>query len=125
MINEFIYMKDFCEFMEEDKKQQELNEKELKECFEFLEKMKKILEESKTVNEGKKQEFTDEQIQEMVEKLVNGEKVDEGFWGAVGGATVGPAFGSAICRALGINESGLLGKLLTSRIFLTALGAMG
>ena len=32
-------MKDFCEFMEEDKKQQELNEKELKECFEFLEKI--------------------------------------------------------------------------------------
>jgi hypothetical protein len=42
------------------------------------------------------------------------------------GALAGPAIGRAICKALGIDQSGTLGKLLTSRLVTTAIGiAMG
>ena len=77
--------------------------------------------------------LTTEQIQEaekayniLVEKLQKGETIDEGLWGAViGGAAgvlIGPTIGKAICKALGIEESGILGKLLTSRLVTTAIG---
>jgi predicted nucleic acid-binding protein len=62
----------------------------------------------------------------IVEKLEKGEEIDEGLLGAfVGGAAgllIGPAIGRAICRALGIEENGTLGKLLTSRLVTTAIG---
>lgn len=64
---------------------------------------------------------------ELVEKLEKGETIDEGVLGAlIGGATgalVGPAIGKAICKVLGIDEKGNLGKLLTSRLVTTAIGA--
>jgi hypothetical protein len=74
-----------------------------------------------------------EQLQEaekayaiLLEKLNNKEEVDEGFLGALAGGAVGalagPAIGRAICRALGIEENGNLGKLLTSRLVTTAIG---
>ena len=74
-----------------------------------------------------------EQLQEaekayytILEKLNNGEEVDEGFLSSLAGGTVGflagPAIGRAICRALGIDEGGNLGKLLTSRLVTTAIG---
>ena len=63
---------------------------------------------------------------EIVEKLENGEEIDEGlFGGLVGGAVgalAGPAIGRAICSVLGIDPKGNLGKLLTSRLVTTALG---
>lgn len=63
---------------------------------------------------------------QMVEKLENGEEIDEGFWGAVAGGAVGalagPAIGKALCKVLGIDEKGHLGKLLTSRLVTTAMG---
>ncbi len=62
----------------------------------------------------------------MVQKLENGEEVDEGFLSGLVGGTVGalagPAIGKAICRVLGIDQKGSLGKLLTSRLVTTALG---
>lgn len=62
----------------------------------------------------------------LVEKLVNGEPIEEGFLGGlvggVAGAIAGPAIGRAICTVLGIKEDGPLGKLLTSRLVTTAMG---
>lgn len=77
--------------------------------------------------------LTPDQIQEaeqayykILDKLNNGEEIDEGFLGALvggaAGALAGPAIGRAICRALGIDENGTLGKLLTSRLVTTAIG---
>jgi len=77
--------------------------------------------------------LTPEQIAEgekayniLVEKLQNGEEIDEGlFTGLLGagvGALAGPAIGKAICKALGIDEGGTLGKLLTSRLVTSAIG---
>ena len=74
-----------------------------------------------------------EQLQEaekayaiLLEKLNKGEEVDEGFLGALAGGAVGalagPAIGRAICKALGIDPGGNLGKLLTSRLVTTAIG---
>jgi len=62
----------------------------------------------------------------IVEKLENGEPIDEGFLtgllGAGAGALIGPTVGRAICTVLGIKEDGPLGKLLTSRVVTTAMG---
>ena len=56
-----------------------------------------------------------------------GDVLDEGIFGAlvggIAGATVGPAIMRAVCKVLGIPETGLLGKTLTSSIVLGALGA--
>jgi hypothetical protein len=64
--------------------------------------------------------------EKILDKLVNNEDLDEGFLsGLVGGgigALAGPAIGKAICKALGIDEKGALGKLLTSRLVTTAIG---
>ena len=79
------------------------------------------------------QNLNPEEIQEaekfyytLIEKLKKGEEIDEGFLGALAGgavgALIGPAIGKAICRVLGIEEKGHLGKLLTSRLVTTALG---
>ena len=78
-------------------------------------------------------DMSPDQIQEaekayyqILEKLNKGEEIDEGFLGALTGGAIGalagPAIGRAICRALGINEEGTLGKLLTSRLVTTAIG---
>jgi hypothetical protein len=62
----------------------------------------------------------------IVEKLKNGEDIDEGFLsGLVGGgigALAGPMIGKALCSVLGIKEDGVLGKLLTSKLVLGAMG---
>lgn len=64
--------------------------------------------------------------EEILEKVKNGEEIEEGFLGGLvggaAGALVGPAIGRAICKALGIDEKGTLGKLLTSRLVTTAIG---
>lgn len=62
----------------------------------------------------------------LVEKLIKGEPIEEGFFtglvGGMAGAIAGPAIGKAICSVLGIKEDGPLGKLLTSRLVTTAMG---
>lgn len=62
----------------------------------------------------------------ILEKIRNGEDLEEGFLsgliGGAAGAIAGPAIGRAICKALGIDEKGTLGKLLTSRLVTTAIG---
>jgi uncharacterized protein YcfJ len=62
----------------------------------------------------------------FVESLKKGEDIDEGVLGALIGGTagflIGPAIGRAICKALGVEENGNLGKLLTSRLVSTAIG---
>jgi len=62
----------------------------------------------------------------LVEKLEKGEEIEEGFLGALAGgavgALIGPAIGKAICKVLGIDPAGTLGKLMTSRLVTTALG---
>ena len=71
--------------------------------------------------------FEAEQLyHEVVSKLEKGEEIDEGFFsgllGGAVGALAGPAIGRAICKVLGINTSGALGKLFTSRLVTTAMG---
>ena len=79
------------------------------------------------------QGLSPDQIQEaekvyavLVEKLERGEEIDEGFFGALAGgavgALIGPAIRKAICKVLGIEPKGTLGKLMTSRLVTTALG---
>lgn len=46
-----------------------------------------------------------------------------GILGGVVGATAGPAIMKAVCSALGISENGTLGRLLTSRVVIAAVGA--
>lgn len=62
----------------------------------------------------------------LVESLKEGKDLDEGFLtgllGGAAGALVGPAVGKAICKILGIDMNGHLGKLLTSRLVTTAIG---
>lgn len=53
--------------------------------------------------------------------------LDEGIFGAIvggaAGATIGVSLTKAICKVLGIKEDGPLGKLMTSRLIMAALGA--
>ena len=64
--------------------------------------------------------------EEILAKIQNGEEIEEGFLGGLiggaAGALAGPAIGRAICKALGIDEKGTLGKMLTSRLVTTAIG---
>lgn len=68
----------------------------------------------------------DDLIQKLQEAKENQQPIDEGLFkaifGGLVGATAGPALGRALCKALGLDEKGMLGNLLTSRLFLTALG---
>lgn len=53
--------------------------------------------------------------------------IDEGLFSALLGsavsATVGQSIMKAICKCLGIQENGVLGNLLTSKVVLAAMGA--
>ncbi|MFA5153525.1 MAG: hypothetical protein WC554_13255 [Clostridia bacterium] len=77
--------------------------------------------------------LTPDQIQEaektynlLVEKLKNNEEIDEGFLSGLlvgaGSALVGPAIMRSICKVLGIQENGVLFKLLTSKLVLASIG---
>ena len=44
------------------------------------------------------------------------------YLGGLSGAIAGPAIGKAFCKALGIDERGSLGNLMTSRLVLGAVG---
>jgi len=68
----------------------------------------------------------DDIIQKLQEAKENGTPIEEGLIGAivggVAGATIGPKVMKAICKALGVDERGPFGSLLTSRLILTAVG---
>ena len=72
------------------------------------------------------EKMVNEAAELIVEKIKNGEEVDEGILGSVvgglTGAAIGPAIGRAICKALGIT-SGLLYNLFNSRLFTAAVSA--
>ena len=85
------------------------NIKEIQNCKELYEYLVKAGQKANFLNEG-----LDSQIDEGV------------FTAMLGGATgalIGPAIGRALCRVLGISEGGTLGKLLTSTLVTTAIGA--
>ena len=69
----------------------------------------------------------DEIIQKLNEAKENGTPIDEGIFGAIGGAilgaAVGPKLGAAICKALGCDPKGTFGSLLTSKLVLGSIGA--
>jgi len=78
-------------------------------------------------------DFTQQQINEaekiydeISSKLEKGEDLEEGFLsGLIGGgigALTGPVIMKAVCKALGIDLNGNLGKLLTSRLVAAAVG---
>ena len=68
----------------------------------------------------------DKAIKILKEAKENQEPIDEGLFKSIFffffSATAGPAIGRALCKTLGLDEKGMLGNLLTSRLFLTALG---
>lgn len=68
----------------------------------------------------------DDVIAKLQEAKDNNIPIEEGLVGAiiggVTGAALGPKVMKAVCKALGINESGPLGNLMTSRLILTAVG---
>lgn len=68
----------------------------------------------------------DEIIQKLQEAKENDLPIDEGIFGAIGGAilgaAVGPKLGAALCKALGVDPKGTFGSLLTSRLVLSAIG---
>ena len=67
----------------------------------------------------------DEIIQKLNEAKENGTPIDEGIFGAIGGAIIGsalgPKLGGAICKALGVDPKGSFGSLLTSRLVMGAI----
>ena len=69
----------------------------------------------------------DEIIQKLNEAKENGTPIDEGILGAIGGAilgaAIGPKLGAAICKALGVDQRGTFGSLLTSKLVLGSIGA--
>lgn len=68
----------------------------------------------------------DKIIAQLQEAKENDTPIEEGIIGAViggvAGATIGPKVMKAICKALGVDEKGPLGSLITSRLILTAVG---
>lgn len=69
----------------------------------------------------------DKIIQKLQEAKENDVPIEEGIFGAivggVAGAAMGPKIMKAICKALGVDEKGPFGSLLTSRLILTSVGA--
>lgn len=83
------------------------------------------IQEEKRINENLDAQY-DKMIEILVEAKESHTPIDEGLFGSIfgglSGAVAGPAIGKAFCKALGIDERGMLGNMLTSRLFLTALG---
>ena len=65
-------------------------------------------------------------IKKLQEAKDNDIPIEEGIIGAVvgglTGATFGPKVMKAVCKALGVDEKGPFGSLLTSRLILTSVG---
>ena len=61
----------------------------------------------------------DDIIQKLNEAKENNVPIDEGILGAIGGAVLG----AAICKALGVEQKGTFGSLLTSKLVMGSIGA--
>lgn len=65
-------------------------------------------------------------IQKLQEAKEAGTPIDEGIFGAIGGAilgaAVGPKLGMALCKALGVDQKGTFGSLLTSKLVMGSIG---
>jgi hypothetical protein len=90
-----------------------------------MKSMETIAQETITINE--EQQAYDNLIQILQEAKANNTPIDEGLGkailGGLAGATIGPAVMRAVCKVLGINETGPMGNLMTSRLVLTAMGS--
>lgn len=70
------------------------------------------------VDSAEKAEFLNESIDDTID-----EGLLTGLIGGAAGALIGPTVMRAVCRILGINEGGTLGKLLTSPLVTGSIGA--
>lgn len=65
-------------------------------------------------------------IEKLQEAKENNIPLDEGIFGAIGGAilgaSVGPKLGGALCKALGVDPRGAFGSLLTSKLVMGSIG---
>ncbi len=83
------------------------------------------------MNTKKVYDYIVESVEIAKEEGVSPDEVmDEGIFAgllaASAGAMVGPAIGKAMCKCLGIQENGVLGNLLTSRLVIAAIcGELG
>ena len=86
---------------------------------------------SNNIEDNTNQVKEDLSYDDIIEKLKEAKEkempIDEGvlgsIFGGLAGATVGPKIMRAICNALGVDEKGAFGSLLTSRLILTTVGA--
>lgn len=81
---------------------------------------------NKAVQINEEQQAYDDIIKALNEAKENNIPLDEGIGkailGAAAGVTIGPSIMKAVCKVLGISETGAMGNLMTSRLVLTALG---
>ena len=87
-----------------------------------MKSMEELAQQDKLITESLNVQYDNiiKQLQEAKEQQL---PLDEGLFGLVGGVTVGPMLMRAVCSALGINEKGALGNLMTSRLILAAVGS--
>ena len=89
--------------------------------------MKKLEEYIAAENQPITEELTyDNLIAKLQEAKDNNVPIEEGIIGSLVGGLTGLTFGpkvmKAVCKALGVDEKGPFGSLLTSRLILTAVG---
>ena len=93
--------------------------------------MKTMEEIAQDLDTTKVTEDLDTQYDKLIESLQTAKEnkmpIDEGLLGAlvggVAGATLIPKVMAAVCDALGIEQRGQLGSLMTSRLIMSAVGA--
>jgi len=97
----------------------------LNECLVCDEVLDAMVIEAKHPSQSVLNESKDELVELMYEDYLNG-NLDEGligmFAGGLTGFLLGTRIGKLICKILGIEENGPLGRLLTSKMTATAIG---
>ena len=97
----------------------------LNECLVSDEVLDAMIIEAKNPSQPMLNEGKDELVDQMYEDYLSG-NLEEGLFGAIiggiAGLTLGNKIGKLICKVLGIEESGPLGRLLTSKVIGTAIG---
>ena len=89
-----------------------------------MENFKTLIENEMIVEDAQIYDDVIKRLQEAKEnKVPVNEGILTGLLGGLAGVTVGPAVMKAVCNALGVSLEGHLGKLLTSKLVLGAVGA--